>query len=330
MSREFNQETIKLLKRIHSQSRHFQVRNRAHCLLLRNKGFTIAQLAVILEKSEKTIFNWLKSWNNRGLLGLYNHKGQGRKATFNKEEKEKIKELVQKEPKQLKKVLVKIEEKWQKKISKKTLTRIIKSLRMSWHRLRRVCGGEPCPTEYQEKKEELERLKKLDEQREIDLYYLDESGFSLVTNVPSAWQNIGEYIGIKSSKSKRMNVLGIMNRRKHLESYVSLQSINSDVVINCIETFFSAVERRTVIVMDQASIHTGDLIWDYVEEWKERGIEIFILPSYSPELNLIENLWRFMKYEWLEIEAYLSWENLVLSVENILSNYGTEYVINFV
>jgi hypothetical protein len=37
-----------------------------------------------------------------------------------------------------------------------------------------------------------------------------------------------------------------------------------------------------------------------------------------------------MKYEWLEIEAYLSWENLVLSVENILSNYGTEYVINFV
>jgi hypothetical protein len=30
------------------------------------------------------------------------------------------------------------------------------------------------------------------------------------------------------------------------------------------------------------------------------------------------------------IEAYLSWENLVLSVENILSNYGTEYVINFV
>jgi hypothetical protein len=27
---------------------------------------------------------------------------------------------------------------------------------MSWHRLRRVCGGEPCPREYQEKKEELQ------------------------------------------------------------------------------------------------------------------------------------------------------------------------------
>ena len=330
MSREFNRETIKLLKRIYRQSLHFQVRNRAHCLLLRNKGFTIEQLSVILEKSEKTIFNWLKSWQTRGLLGLYNHKGQGRKPTFNQQEKEQIKELVQQEPKQLKKVLINIEQRWQKKISKKTLTRIIKSLRMSWHRLRRVCGGEPCPKEYQEKKGELERLKKLDEEREIDLYYLDESGFSLISNISSAWQNIGEYIGIKSSKSKRINVLGIMNRRGHLESYVSFQSINSDVVINCIETFFPKVERRTVIVVDQASIHTAGLLWDYLEEWEERGIEIFILPSYSPELNLIENLWRFMKYEWLEIEAYLSWENLVSSVEDILSNYGTKYVINFV
>ena len=76
---------------------------------------------------------------------------------------------------------------------------MIKSLRMSWHRLRRVCGGKPCAKEYQEKKEELERLKKLDEEREIDLYYLDESGFSVMSNVSSAWQNIGEYIGIKSS-----------------------------------------------------------------------------------------------------------------------------------
>ena len=104
MSREFNRETIKLLKRIYRQSRLFQVRNRAHCLLLRNKGFTIEQLSVILEKSEKTIFNWLKSWEKRGLLGLYNRKGQGRKPTFNQQEKEKLKELVQKQPKQLKKV----------------------------------------------------------------------------------------------------------------------------------------------------------------------------------------------------------------------------------
>ena len=28
------------------------------------------------------------------------------------------------------------------------------------------------------------------------------------------------------------------------------------------------------------------------------------LPTYSPQLNSIEILWRFMKYEWIETEAY--------------------------
>ncbi|MEY4517686.1 MAG: hypothetical protein RLZZ499_285 [Cyanobacteriota bacterium] len=44
---------------------------------------------------------------------------------------------------------------------------------------------------------------------------------------------------------------------------------------------------------------------------------------------LIETLWRFMKYEWIEGEAYTSWKNLVEYVENVLINFGTKYTINF-
>ncbi len=56
-----------------------------------------------------------------------------------------------------------------------------------------------------------------------------------------------------------------------------------------------------MIVADRSSIHTSNIIIDKIEEWKERGITIFELPSYSPELNLIEILWRFIKYHWIEI-----------------------------
>ncbi|MGI8504809.1 MAG: transposase, partial [Hassallia sp.] len=69
---------------------------------------------------------------------------------------------------------------------------------------------------------------------------------------------------------------------------------------------------------------------DKIEEWKERGITIFALPSYSPELNLIEILWRFIKYQWIEIDADSSWNNFVESLENILREFGKNYVINFV
>lgn len=121
-----------------------------------------------------------------------------------------------------------------------------------------------------------------------------------------------------------------MNRHNDFKTYVSYQSINSDVVIACIDAFFPAVDKPTVIVVDQSSIHTSDAILDKVEEWQERGITIFVLPSYSPQLNLIEILWRFIKYEWIEIDAYKSWETFVSSVETILREFGKKYVINFV
>ncbi len=66
-------------------------------------------------------------------------------------------------------------------------------------------------------------------------------------------------------------------------------------------------------MVDRASIHGSDSILEKLEEWQERGVTIVELPAYSPKLNLIEILWRFRKYEWLEIDAYSSWQNLVLS-----------------
>ena len=56
---------------------------------------------------------------------------------------------------------------------------------------------------------------------------------------------------------------------------------------------------------------------------------IKFLPTYSPELNIIEILWRFIKYYWLPFSAYLSFEDLVREVENILVQIGTEFKIDF-
>ena len=76
--------------------------------------------------------------------------------------------------------------------------------------------------------------------------------------------------------------------------------------------------------------HTIDLIQSQLDEWRERKIEIFVLPSYSPQLNLIEILWRFMKYQWMEIDSYKDWRSLVDYVETMLREFGKQYVINFV
>ncbi len=263
-------------------------------------------------------------------MELYNRPGRGRKITFNSEQIERIKDWANLDPQQLKQVRQKIKEQWDITVSTKTIKRLLFQVRMSWHRWRRGVFGKPKAEEYQRQKKQLEQLKQLDSLGIIELYYLDETGFCLTPCVPYGWQAIGEDQTIPSSRSPRLNVLGIMSRFNHLESYISTQTINSDVVIACIDSFFPQVEKRTVIVVDRASIHRSNMVQSQLDEWRERNIEIFVLPSYSPQLNLMEIWWRFMKYQWMEIDSYQDWQSLVDSVETLLREFGKKYVINFV
>jgi len=102
------------------------------------------------------------------------------------------------------------------------------------------------------------------------------------------------------------------------------------VVIACLDAFSEMITNDTVVVIDNASFHTSQAVEEHIMEWETNGLTLFFLPKYSPELNLIEILWRFMKYEWIEFDAYKGWENLVEYVEDIIIHYGTKYVINFV
>ena len=50
---------------------------------------------------------------------------------------------------------------------------------------------------------------------------------------------------------------------------------------------------------------------------------------YSPELNIIEILWRKIKYERMPFSAYESYKKLESELRNILKNVGTEFFVNF-
>jgi transposase len=183
--------------------------------------------------------------------------------------------------------------------------------------------------EYKQKQEELTELKQLENRGEIDLRYLDETGFCLTPYIPYGWQEKGEELQINSRRSRRLNVLGLMNCNQELDAYIFEGRITSEVVISCLDKFAGNLKIKTVVVMDKASFHTSQKIQQKISEWQEKNLEIFWLPSYSPQMNLIEILWRFMKYEWIEINAYSSWQNLVNYVEKVLRNFGEKYVINF-
>ena len=66
-----------------------------------------------------------------------------------------------------------------------------------------------------------------------------------------------------------------------------------------------------------------------IEAWEEQDLYVFFLPKYSPHLNLIEILWRKIKYEWLKPQHYLNKETFSQALEDILVKIGDEFKINF-
>ena len=281
-------ETIKMLKRIEKESKYYQVRQRALCIRLSFEGQKIAQLVKTFKVSINTIYNWLNDWEKYNLVGLYNRKGRGRKSLLNKQQKEIVKQWVEENPKNLEKVKEKVENEWSIKISKETIKRIIKEMNMGWYRIKRRVKGNPEPEVYQEKKKELEKLKELEKEGKIEIFYLDETGFCLTPYIPYAWQESQSKIEVKSSSSKRLNVLGFLNKSNDLESYTFACSINSEVVVACIDKFSEKIKKDTVLVMDNASVHQNQILWDKQIEWERKGLTIFFLPTYSPHLNKIE------------------------------------------
>lgn len=327
---DFSQETQSMLQRIYKHSQHYRVRQRAHCLLLSSKGYTTTQLQEIFQVDRITLYHWFDAWESRQLAGLYERKGRGRPAKFTREQKEQIRQWAKTFPKNLNRIRLLIQEQFGIDAHKDTIRNVLKNLHFSWHRIRRVPKGEPDPELYQEKKQALEAFKAQDDRGEIDLRYFDASGFCLVPYVPYAWQEHGDPLTLKTDTHRqRLNVLGFLNRRNVLDAYTFAEKVDTHTVIACFDAFCCQVSKKTVIVLDNASIHTSKAFTAKIPEWKAYNVEIFYLPAYSPELNIIEILWRFMKYEWIELWAYKSWAHLIEYVENILNMIGTEYKIKF-
>jgi transposase len=172
-------------------------------------------------------------------------------------------------------------------------------------------------------------LQLLQKEGHIDLFYGDESGFSLTPLVPYGWQLRDEPVCICPQPSKRINAFGIMNADNELHLFQKEGSIKADFVVESIEKWMERLIRPTVLVLDNGRVHQCKLLWDKIESWQEKNLFVFFLPTYSPHLNKIETLWRKVKYEWLKVSDYASLDTLKEALNQIYNQFGEQYTIQF-
>lgn len=175
----------------------------------------------------------------------------------------------------------------------------------------------------------LGELERFSQRGQIDLYYGDESRVSLEPCVPYGWQFAGEEVFMPSAKGAGLNCFALLNRANDLLFETTRQRITSQFIIEQLERLSFSLKKVTVLVLDNARVHTSQQVQERRPFWQERGLFIFYLPPYSPHLNLAETLWRKLKYEWLQPADYATTDGLFYRVRQALAAVGTSLKIRF-
>jgi transposase len=165
----------------------------------------------------------------------------------------------------------------------------------------------------------------------IDLYFADEVGFTQQPYVPYGWQKKGMPLLLPArTTSQRLNLLGLMRLDNHLTVYHREKPLTGEFVVDSLTHFAKQAHiKPVVIVLDNGPIHRCKAVYDRLAEWEDQDVYLFFLPAYSPHLNPIEILWRFIKYRWLRKIHYSSWHRFKKAIFTIIKAFGQDYRIDF-
>ena len=133
--------------------------------------------------------------------------------------------------------------------------------------------------------------------------YVDEAGFSAAHPNRSAWTPTGARHLIEATRGKRLNVLAAMISTGELFSAKLWQNTTSEVFAGFLGLLTKHVDKPLTVILDNASIHKSKMLQPIINLLKSKGLTLYFLPPYSPELNRIELLWHKMKHTWMAAKS---------------------------
>ncbi len=163
----------------------------------------------------------------------------------------------------------------------------------------------------------------------IDLCDLDEVGFSMTLSNAYSWSPVGQrvYVPYEAPQGRRVNAVGALFQQSRRFIFATLARapvpkrkavsplaaglaeselgvLNAQFLMDFLWQIAGRPEeadqdwrrdKPLVIVLDNYSVHKSARFHEERIKWRAADIELFFLPSYSPELSGIEPLWRDVK-----------------------------------
>lgn len=150
-----------------------------------------------------------------------------------------------------------------------------------------------------------------------DVYFGDAAHFVLGTFLCCLWCKTRLFVKAAAGR-QRYNVLGAWNVVSNsLVAVTNTTVVSSETVCELLRKIAAQSAGRPVtLVLDNARYQYCHLVLDLAQQL---GIELLYLPSYSPNLNLIERLWKFVKKTALRGRYYATFADFRAGIDDCLA-----------
>jgi transposase len=156
-----------------------------------------------------------------------------------------------------------------------------------------------------------------------DVYFVDGAHFVYAAFLGWVWCVARLFVRAASGR-KRYNVLGAVHAVTHeLIRVANHTYLNAESVCALLRAVATAgVGRPITVVLDNARYQKCALVQGVAQTL---GVTLLYLPGYSPNLNLIERVWRFVKKECLRAVYHATYEDFTGAIDHCLATLGTTH-----
>ena len=150
---------------------------------------------------------------------------------------------------------------------------------------------------------------------------MDAAHFVYGTYLCCLWSVVRVFVRAASGR-QRFNVLGAWDAvARTLVTVTNTTVVNTDTMCDLLRTVAArGLVGPVTLVLDNAKYQRNRVVQDLAATL---GIELLFLPSYSPNLNLIERLWRFTKRKAIYGRYHATFGDFRAAVEAVLDGVPT-------
>ena len=157
----------------------------------------------------------------------------------------------------------------------------------------------------------------------VKLFFVDASHFVMGGFSGAIWSKTRRYVQTACGR-QRYNVLGALDFvTKKVETITNSAYITSTDVIALIDKLAAAYAGLPIkIILDNARYQRCKAVIEHAEKV---GAELIFLPTYSPNLNLIERLWKFVKAEVLNAAYHSTFDHFIEVIDSCIQATHTAH-----